>query len=123
AAIFGCMLFIAALVDLILIALALWWWSLISMGNFFFDFRMEAKSGFAPFFLCVLALAEVQTIGHKSGVLAFEGWFPMFASALVLALSVWGVCLKFDSLLFDLNVDRQGSRPRGGKKVRVKVRS
>lgn len=123
AAIFGGMLFIAALGDLILIALILWSLSQISMGNFFFDFKMEAKSAFAPIFLGSLALAEVQTIGHKSGVLAFDGWFSMFASAVILALSVWGVCLKFDSLLFDLNVDRQGSRPRGGKKVRVTVRA
>jgi len=123
AARFGFMLFIAALVDLILVALGLWVWSQISMGNFCFDFKMEAKSVLAPFFISALALAEVQTIGLKSAVLTFDGWLPMFESSLIMALSVWVVCLTFDTLLFDLNVDRQGSRPRGGKRVRVTVPS
>lgn len=123
AARFGFMLFLAAMVDLIEIALVLWCISQISMGKFAFDFKMETKSSLAPFFLCVLALAEVQTIGHKSGVLAFDGWLSMFAADLILTLAVWAICVTFDTLLFDLNLDRQGSHPRGGKRVRVTVRA
>ncbi|RTL39147.1 MAG: hypothetical protein EKK48_19045 [Candidatus Melainabacteria bacterium] len=123
AARFGFMLFIATLGDLVEVALVLWVVSQISNGKFFFDFKMEAKSVLAPFFISALALAQVQHIGRKSAVLEFDGWLPMFESSLILALSVWVVCLTFDTLLFDLNVDRQGSRPRGGKRVRVTVPS
>lgn len=118
---FGTMLFVAAVVDLILIALAMWWLSLVSRGNFVIDLKMESKSAFAPLFVVALVLAELSSIAHKFGVLSFDGWLPMATSALILALSAWLVCLKFDTLLFDLNVDRQGSRPRGGKKLRVRV--
>jgi hypothetical protein len=118
---FGTMLFVAAVVDLILIALAMWWLSLVSLGNFVIDFKMESKSAFAPLFVVALVLAELSTIARKIGVLSFDGWLPMATSALILALAAWLVCLKFDTFLFDLNVDRQGSRPRGGKKLRVRV--
>jgi hypothetical protein len=118
---FGTMLFAAAVVDLILIALAMWWLSLVSLGNFVFDFKMETKNPFAPCFVLALVLAELPSIAHKFNVLSFDGWLPMATSALILALSAWLVCLKFDTLLFDLNVDRQGSHPRGGKKLRVRV--
>lgn len=118
---FSVMLFAAALCDMILISLAMWWVSLVSLGNFAFDFKMESKNAFAPCFVSALALAELQSTVHKVGFLTFNGWLPMAVSAMLLGLAVWAVCVMFDTLLFDLNVDRQGSRPRGGKRIRIVV--
>jgi hypothetical protein len=116
---FSVALFAAALSDLLEVWLILWLISRISFGKFSFDFKMETRSPFAPVFICALALAELPTSAHKLGVLTFDGWLPMDTSALILALTAFAVSLKFDILLFNLNIEQQGAHPRGGKKIRV----
>lgn len=57
---FSTMLFAASVGDLVLVALFLRYLNLISNQNFAFDFKMETKSTFAPFFLSALMLSELR---------------------------------------------------------------
>ncbi len=109
---------VGALIDLSLASLAIWWCSVMSGGSFWFDFKMETRSPFSPFFLTALFLTELPVNVRWFGVLSFDGRLPVLASALTMALAILAVSWLFDTILFNLNIDRNGARPRG-KKFRV----